>query len=96
MKAILHPLVHSDIAEAMEFYEREGGTKLAVDFFLEVENTISVVCKRSLSFPVSASVLRRAQLDRFPFHLLFSIEPSYIFILVVRHDRRHPDFGLDR
>ncbi len=96
MKVILHPLVHLDIAEAMEFYEREGGSKLAADFFREYESVVKTIGERSVSFPLWADVLRRTQFRRFPFHILFSIEPSYVFILVVRHDRRHPDFGLDR
>lgn len=96
MKAVLHPLVHTDIAEAMEFYEREGDLKLAVDFFLEAEKAIKTVRERPASFLKHNAHLRRAQVHRFPFHLLFSIEPSYVFVLVFRHDRRHPDFGLDR
>lgn len=40
MTTILHPLVHLDIIEAMEFYEREGGTKLAADFFHDYEKIL--------------------------------------------------------
>jgi len=96
MKVVLHPLVHIDIAEAMEFYEREGGSHLAADFFRESERVVATIGQRAVSFPLWKDVLRRAQFRRFPFHLLFSIEPSYVFVLALRHDRRHPDFGLDR
>lgn len=96
MTSVLHPLVHVDIAEAMEFYEQEGGAKLAADFFYEYEVVLKTILERPLSFPSSDDVLRRAMFDRFPFHILFSIETTHIFILVVRHERRHPDFGLDR
>lgn len=96
MKAVLHPRVHSDLVEAMEFYEREGGSKLAADFFGEAEKAIAAVCKRPQSFPVKIDLYRSASIGSFPFHLLFTIEPSHIFVLVVRHDKRHPDFGLDR
>lgn len=70
--------------------------ELAADLYREVEEAIETVRERPLSFPVTVDVLRRAAINRFPFHLLFSLEPSYIFVLVVRHNRRHPDFGLDR
>ncbi|MGD9563579.1 MAG: hypothetical protein AB7F88_01705 [Pyrinomonadaceae bacterium] len=96
MTPVLHPLVHVDILEAMQFYEREGGRELAVDFFYEYERTLQRILERPLSFPSSDPVLRRAIFERFPFHILFSVEPTHIFILVVRHERRHPDFGLDR
>ncbi len=96
MKTVLHPLVHVDIADAMQFYEQAGGAKLAADFFHEYERTLERTNERPLSFPSSDKILRRAMFDRFPFHILFSIEPTRIFVLVIRHERRDPDFGLDR
>jgi hypothetical protein len=96
MKAVLHPLVHSDIFEAMEFYGREGGSKLAADFFREFERSVATIEQRPLSFSFFTDILRRRTFKRFPFHLLFSIEDPYLFVYVVRHDRRDPEFGLDR
>lgn len=96
MKAVLHPLVHVDIAEAMEFYERVGGAKLAADFFYEYERVLQRILGRPMSFPTWKSVLRRAIFSRFPFQILYSIESTHIFVLVIRHERRHPDFGLNR
>jgi toxin ParE1/3/4 len=96
MREILHPLVYSDIAEAMEFYEEQGGTKLAAEFFQEIERVIAAIRQRPLSFPRYQNDLRRVRLDRFPFHLLFRIDPSCFYVLVLRHDRRSPDFGLHR
>lgn len=96
MTVVMHPLVLVDIAETMQFYEQEGGSKLAVDFFREYEGLLKQILERPLSFPSLDDVLRLAMFDRFPFHIVFSIETTYIFILVVRHERRHPDFGLDR
>ncbi|MBX3281543.1 MAG: type II toxin-antitoxin system RelE/ParE family toxin [Acidobacteria bacterium] len=96
MKLTLHPLVHLDILEAMSFYEREGGAKLAADFFLEFTRVKECIVERPLSFVSLSSELRRAKFDRFPFHTIFSIESDHILILVVRHDARHEHFGLDR
>ena len=96
MKLILHPLVHLDVFEAMNFYEREGGTKLAADFFLEFAQVKDSIVERPLSFVSYDRELRQARFDRFPYHALFSIEPDHVFVLVVRHDARHQDFGLDR
>lgn len=96
MKLVLHPLVHSDIAETMEFYEREGGSKLAADFYHEFRRCASVVLNRPLSFSVFTGDLRRIHLNRFPFHLLYQVAAEEVFVLIVRHHARHPDFGLDR
>ena len=74
----------------------EGGAKLAADFFHEIEVTLDTVRERPLSFAPYNDVLRRTSVNRYPFHILFSIEPEHALVLVVRHHRRHPDFGLDR
>ncbi|MDQ2974781.1 MAG: hypothetical protein M3R69_05120 [Acidobacteriota bacterium] len=40
--------------------------------------------------------LRRANLERFPYHFLFRIVRDRVRILVVRHHRRRPSLGLHR
>lgn len=70
MTTVLHPLLHVDILEAMQFYEREGGGELAADFLYEYERTLQKILECPLSFPSSDEVLRRAMFDRFPFHIL--------------------------
>jgi len=67
MIAVIHPLVHVDIAETMEFYEREGGSSLAADFFGEYEIVLDSVKQRPHSFVISTQILRRANFDRFRF-----------------------------
>ncbi len=39
---------------------------------------------------------RRAQLEKFPYHLLFYEELDGVRIMALRHDRRNPRFGLRR
>ena len=38
--------------------------------------------------------LRRANLKRFPYHFLYRVAGDCVRVLVVRHNRRHPDYGL--
>jgi len=40
--------------------------------------------------------LRRANLKRFPYHFLFRVVGDCVRILVVRHHRRHPEYGVER
>ncbi|CAN5434413.1 hypothetical protein BH10ACI2_BH10ACI2_09680 [soil metagenome] len=96
MKVVVHWLVHVDVLEAMEFYEKEGGTRLAVEFFSEYERTLELIRQRPYSFAITKGVHRRVNFDRFPFHAIFTVMPDFALMLVVRHDRRNPDFGLDR
>jgi plasmid stabilization system protein ParE len=45
--------------------------------------------------PVSPH-LRRADIPGFPYHFLYREAGYGIRVLVLRHDRRHPSFGLRR
>ncbi len=45
---------------------------------------------------LDASGLRRKNLKRFPFHILYEILSDLIRVMVIRHDRRNPEFGLRR
>lgn len=35
-------------------------------------------------------------MKRFPYHLLYEVNDDTIFMVVFRHDRRHPSYGTKR
>jgi hypothetical protein len=39
---------------------------------------------------------RRANLKRFPYHLLYELHPTSLRVVLVRHNKRHPQYGLPR
>lgn len=93
----LHPEVDNDLLEAMEYYEREAVPELAVEFFAEFRRCSDQLGLRPESFPISESGLRRMNLHRFPFHILFEVlNETVVEIFVVKHDHRDPVFGTDR
>lgn len=97
MIVILHPEVDSDLVQAMEYYEREAIAELALEFFEEFRRCAEVVGQRPESFPEVDDGIRRMNLTRFPFHILFEIvDREAVEIFAVKHDRRDPNFGLDR
>jgi plasmid stabilization system protein ParE len=86
-----------DVLEIVEFYEKVDGPQLADRFTSELEKFIEHISKRPESFVEVRSGLRRANLNRFPHHIIFQIvDTETIKILTVKHDRRNPDLGLDR
>lgn len=86
-----------DVLEIVEFYEKVDGQQLADRFTSELEKFIRYVAERPESFVEIRSGIRRANLYRFPHHILFQIvDTETIKILTVKHDRRNPDLGLDR
>lgn len=49
---------------------------------------------------LSGSILRNAAFDgvnltRFPYHLLYEVQANAVRVMVVRHNKRNPDYGLD-
>jgi plasmid stabilization system protein ParE len=97
MKVQFNSSVYSDLLEIMEYYDESGGTNLAAEFYAEFRQYAKAAAARPYSFTRDRRNLRKARLNRFPYHFLFRIiDTSSIRILVVKHDRREPLFGTDR
>lgn len=92
-----HALARQDVLNILEYYEREADHQIAVKFFAELEHCIRRIAKSPNSFPEIAKGVRRCLLNRFPYQINYEIvSPSEVKLLVVKHHRRSPDFGLDR
>ena len=96
MRLILHPQVYSDIDKIMEYYERTATPELAHEFYVELRHFLAEAAARPESFSIRERDLRRVNLNRFPYHFLFRVAGDIVRILVVRHHRRHPSFGIGR
>ena len=97
MKVRYHALARRDVLNILEYYEREADHQIAVKFFAELEFCVNRVAKSPNSFPEIAKGVRRCLLSRFPYQINFEIvDSSEVKILVVKHQRRSPDFGIDR
>ena len=96
MEVIYHRRIQKDIRSALAFYEEEGGTKLGDRFFQEAEDTATRVIQNPIGFHFVTPNLRRASFDSFPYHFLYEKDDRSLRFLVLRHDKRHPNFGLRR
>jgi plasmid stabilization system protein ParE len=88
--------VQQDAWEIMRYYEHESGSKLADEFYDELMAAVRRMSTNPEGNHFDPSGLRRAALNRFPHHFLYRIRKADILILVLRHDRRHPSFGIKR
>ena len=95
-RLVYHRLIQRDLRAALRYYETESGIELADRFFWEVEEAVSSIEANPTGHHFSESGLRRVSLRSFPYHFLYEVEPSEVWIAVLRHDRRHPNFGLRR
>ena len=95
MKLTYHPNVRRDLDEATQYYS-QAGEKLANDFWSEITVALEEIRRFPTRHHFDASGLRRKNLKRFPYHILFEILADRIRVIVVRHDRRNPKFGVGR
>ncbi len=90
-----HPLVRGDVLEILRYYH-EISPKLADDFNTELRSLIERAGENPLRFHPTHRGFRRANLKRFPYHFLYEVHPESIRVMIVRHNKRHPQFGLER
>jgi plasmid stabilization system protein ParE len=96
MEVIYHRLVVRDLRVALDYYELEGGSKLADRFFVEVEECVARIISHPTGHHFSDGGYRRVALRSFPYHILYDVDSLGIWIGILRHDRRHPSYGLRR
>jgi plasmid stabilization system protein ParE len=93
---VFHRLVQKDLNTILRYYEDEGGRALADKFFSELEELLASLARNPAGFHSTGHGLRRAGMKNFPYHLLYRIHPSGTRILVLRHHKRHPEYGTGR
>ena len=91
-----HPLTTSDLNSAVSYYHRQRpglGDELRVEAYAAIERVRS----NPFQFPVVDRDIRRGFVHRFPYAVLFRvINDETVRVIVIRHHRRHPSFGLTR
>jgi len=97
MRVNLNREVYSDLRSILGYYVDEAGTEVAADFYKEFRRCRLHISEFPYSCPVISEDVRRMNLTRFPFHILYQIvEERFAKILIVKHDSRHPLFGSER
>ena len=88
--------VSNDLKGIIAFYEQESGVHLAEEFQADSILCLDQILRNPTQSHFFVNDLRRANLKRFPYHFLYRIKSTSVRILVIRHNHRHPDFGINR
>ena len=83
------PQAEQEMLEAARFYESQTAG-LVADYLSEVERAVQTIAESPTTWPVIKGELRRRLIRRFPFGILYRIEPEEIVIIAVAHLRRRP------
>lgn len=95
MRIEYRPSVRQDVTEATRRYKAVS-QKLANDFKAELRRVIAMVSANPNRFHSVRPGFHRANLKRFPYHLIYREITEGIRVTLVRHHRWHPDTGMER
>lgn len=80
-----------------EVQDRELGRDFIEKFRQRVERIREVPRSGALVTGIPSQLeVRRAKLQRFPFHIFFSVGAEEIVIIAVAHEHREPGYWIDR
>jgi len=85
----LHPVAEVEIWEAVDWYD-EQQPDLGKAFARELEVMVTAIRSSPFQFPEVAIHKRKAVLQRFPYMVIFEVDPEVIYILAVFHTSRDP------
>lgn len=89
--AELHPEADQELSEVALYYEGKA-RGLGGDFLVEFDRTVAFL----RLFPGAGRIIRhgsrRVSLRRFPYHVIYRIDPERLFILAIAHHRRRPGY----
>ena len=95
MNLHFHPEAKDDIKTIAENYA-DVSEHVHEGFWNELESAVQRIGEFPERHHFDASGYRRSNVKKFPYHILFETSDSKVRVLVVRHNRRDPSFGLDR
>lgn len=95
MELRIHPLAARDARSIAAKY-REISDELNQRFWDELDAGLDSIEQYPTSHHYDTSALRRCNLKKFPYHILFEERLEYNRILVIRHHNRNPSYGMRR
>ena len=96
-KIIIESGARNDIREICSYYDERSET--AGDRLIdEVDDILLKIWQAPTRFaPIARDApYRRVNLEVFPYQIVYRVTPRQIRIVLVRHNKRHPNFEKDR
>ncbi len=91
MKHLFHPEAEDEFVDSVTYYEAcEFG--LGLDLSREIYASIQNAVDYPFMWPEIEDEVRRCLVHRFPYGVIYSVEPFGIFILAIMHLHRDPDY----
>jgi plasmid stabilization system protein ParE len=85
----------TEFDEAFDWYEQQQA-ELGVDFLMCVAEVLERIESMPEAYEVVFEGIRRAVVRKFPFLILYKVEPNRVVVLAVFHSKRDPQMWQDR
>jgi hypothetical protein len=95
MRVAYHPLVQPEVTNILRHFDTIS-SRLGDEFWSELMRLVELVGANPRKFLFADRGLRRANMWRFPYHLLFSEKADIVRVITDRHNRRHPGLVMAR
>jgi plasmid stabilization system protein ParE len=97
-KLTFHPLVQKDLNEILAYYESEAAPEVADRFVAEFRSAVASIKDNPRHFPfyLNQRRYRRCRLSTFPHLILYRETAGFVRVMVLKHVKRAPGFGLRR
>lgn len=91
---LLQP-AEQEMLDAVAYYELQVHG-LGADFLGKMESAISDIAENPERWPIVRFEIRRRLIHRFPYGLLYRVDPNEVVVLAVAHLHRHPAYWVGR
>jgi len=90
-----HPAAQKDVYGILDYYDALS-PELGDAFYDELMEAVTNASLFPIRFRKVTNRFRRCNLKRFPYHFLFEEYDWGIRIMVIKHNKRRPDYGMSR
>jgi toxin ParE1/3/4 len=90
LRTIIRPEAELEITEARDWYDQQS-PGLGERFLTQVWSALDLIAERPEVCAVRWRQVRVCRLRRFPYLVLYRIQPEYVEVLGVVHGSRNPD-----
>lgn len=80
---------------AARYYESQAAG-LGSDFLDKIDSAVQDIREHPERWPIIRLNIRRRLVHRFPYALLYRVDPTESIIQATMHLHRHPDYWVDR
>jgi toxin ParE1/3/4 len=84
-----------EMLDAARYYEQQA-PGLGNDFLDKIDSAIRDISESPETWPILCFEIRRRMIHRFPYGLLYRVNPDEILILATMHLHRHPYYWINR